>query len=215
MAIVLQKRVRDTLMDVTFLSHGTSPSTPEASASSTGATHKIRTTRFGTIEIEEDLVITLPEGLIGFEACKRFIVLRHDDTSVFRWLQSLDEPAAAFPIVEPGQFRRDYAPTISDSDARFLAIDANTPTLVFTIVSIPPGNPREMTANLLGPIVINGATRIAKQVIVLDDCYQTRHRIVDEMARSEKLSVAGSAVVDSAQAGETSPAAIQRPASAA
>jgi flagellar assembly factor FliW len=148
---------------------------------------RLLTTRFGTIEIDEELVITLSEGVIGFEACRQFIVIHSDDETAFRWLQSLDEPAIAFPVVEPCDFRPDYAPTISDSDASLLGLNATTPALVLSIVTIPKNNPRDMTANLLGPLVINALTRQGKQVIIQDEEFTTRHLIVDELKRKASL----------------------------
>ncbi len=144
-------------------------------------TERVPTTRFGTLEVERDLVITFPEGMIGFEKMRRFAVLHSDLQSAFRWLQSLDEPSLAFPVLSPGIFRSGYSPTIPDSDARFLGLDHSTPALVFVVVTIPHGNPREMTANLLGPLVINPLTRRGKQVIVQDEGYTTRHRVMDEL----------------------------------
>jgi flagellar assembly factor FliW len=57
--------------------------------------------------------------------------------------------------------------------------------LIFSIITVPPQNPQMMTANLLGPIVINGCTRRGKQVIVQDEEYTTRHRVVDELERAQ------------------------------
>lgn len=144
---------------------------------------KCATTRFGEIEVEEDLVITLPEGLIGFEDCTRYVVLHLDEKSPFRWLQSLDDGAVAFPIIDPWDFMADYAPSISDADAAKLRIDRDSPKLVFAVVTIPRNNPRGVTANLLGPLVINPVTRIGKQVIVADEQYHTKHSIMDGINR--------------------------------
>jgi len=143
----------------------------------------IDSTRFGRIEVDEEAVITFPQGLFGFESCRRFVVLCLDEKSPFRWLQSLEEPNVAFVVIEPSQFMPDYAPTISDADAHALGLDADTPYLTFVIVTVPPGKPEEMTANLMGPIIINASTRIARQVIVEDDCYTTKHSIVQEITK--------------------------------
>jgi len=153
---------------------------------STVSTVHIKTTRFGALEVAEDLIITLPEGLIGFEDCTRFVVLHQDEKSPFRWLQSLDDGQVSFPIMDPWQFRSDYAPTLTDADAEELGLTPEMPGMVFVIVTVPLNNPRGMTANLLSPIVINPLTRRAKQVIVLDDCYTTKHNILEEMARTAK-----------------------------
>lgn len=144
---------------------------------------KCATTRFGEIEVDEDIVISIPEGLIGFEDCQRFVVLNAGDRSPFRWLQSLDDGAVAFPVIDPWDFMPEYAPAISDSDAAQLRIDRDTPKLVFAVVTIPRNNPRGITANLLGPLVVNPITRIGKQVIVADEQYHTKHSIMDEIRR--------------------------------
>ena len=142
----------------------------------------VPTTRFGVIEVDEDLIITLPEGIIGFDQCKRFVIIQHEAT-MFRWLQSLDSAAVAFPIIDPNEFRDDYTPMVSDADVRCLALTAEMRPLLFAIVTIPAGNPRGMTANLLGPVVVNPETRLGKQIIVPDQGYTTRHVILDEMEK--------------------------------
>ncbi len=141
----------------------------------------VKTTRFGTIKVETDLVIEFSNGLIGFEQYRRFVVIRPDAQSAFRWLQALDEPSLAFPVLEPRLFRPTYAPTISDADARALSLQTDTPVIVFAVVTVPSGSPRDMTANLMGPLVVNCITRVARQVIIQDDGYHTRHRVMDEM----------------------------------
>ncbi len=192
MAMILDNRVTDPALDIPYEKPGTDMSADNYIENSDLEDTNIRvhTTRFGTLEAEQDLIIHFPDGLIGFEHCQKFIVVRHDENSSFRWLQSLEYPSIAFPIVEPSEFRPDYAPTISDSDAKYLGLDASTPNLLFAIVTVPPSNPRSMTANLLGPLVINGLTRQGKQVIVQDDCYNTRHEIMEELERTNSLAIA-------------------------
>src|SRR5579884_1706276 len=134
---------------------------------------RVPTSRFGLLEVPDEQVIELVDGIIGFETCRRYVIVRNDEKSEFRWLQSLDAASVAFPILEPSSFRPDYAPTIGDADASLLELSANTPTLLFSIVTIPADNPRGMTANLLAPVVVNANTRRAKQVIVQDEGYTT------------------------------------------
>lgn len=182
MAMILEKRLTKTALEAACERDGEEAAAPPDILS-------VMTTRFGKLEVEADLILTFPEGLIGFERCQHYLVVRHDEASAFRWLQSLEEPALAFPIVEPREFRPDYAPTISDNDARSLGLTPDLPVLVFAIVTVPPQNPRAMTANLLGPLVINVLTRQGKQVIVQDDQYTTRHEVVQELLRSANVAV--------------------------
>lgn len=145
----------------------------------------IDSTRFGRIEVDEEAVITFPQGLFGFEDRRRFVVLCLDEKSPFRWLQSLEDANLAFVVIEPHHFMPDYAPTISDADVAALGLDAETPCLTFVIVTIPPGKPEQMTANLMGPIVVNVVTRLARQVIVEDECYSTKHSILQELMKGQ------------------------------
>ncbi|MCS6949721.1 MAG: flagellar assembly protein FliW [Armatimonadota bacterium] len=152
----------------------------------------IESTRFGRIEVDEEAVITFSQGLFGFEEYRRFVVLCLDEKSPFRWLQSLEEPGLAFVVIEPRHFMPDYAPTISDADVEALQLREDTPYLTFVIVTIPPGKPEQMTANLMGPIIINAATRMARQVIVEDECYSTKHSILQELMKAQPQATEGS-----------------------
>jgi flagellar assembly factor FliW len=156
----------------------------EAMTATNKTSVRIETSRFGTIEAEEEIIITFTEGLPSFEQCRRFVILTLDDDNPIRWLQSLDDGRLAFPIIDPWLFQPDYAPTISDLDAEKLQIDEESPKLLYAIVTIPRDNPQAMTANLLGPILINPLTRQGRQVIVTNDQYHTRHRVVRCVAQA-------------------------------
>jgi flagellar assembly factor FliW len=145
---------------------------------------ELQTTRFGTITIEESDIITFPDGLVGLSHLKRFVLVRHDDNSPFRWLQSVEEPGFAMLVIDPWFFRPDYEVVLSDVDVERLQLSDEAIRWVYVTVSIPPGKPHAMTANLLAPIVINGNARRGRQVILNDERYNTRHPILQEMWRS-------------------------------
>ena len=199
MARVLDKRVVNPALDVAREGAANAFHEAEENVADT-VTRRFETTRFGVIDVDLDLVICFPEGMIGFENCREYVVVRHDDKSAFRWLQSLEEPGVAFPVVEPFSFRPDYAPTISDTDARILGLKQETPTLLFVVVSVPGNDPRSMTANLLAPLVINAISRQGKQVIVQDEGYTTRHEVVKELKRASTLPASAVAVTHLAAA---------------
>lgn len=140
-------------------------------------TEQYETARFGAIEVEPADTVTFPEGILGFPNSRRYVVIQHTEDSPYRWLQSLDEGTLAFLVTDPGLFVPDYAPEMPDRDAEALKLDANTPQLVYTIVTIPSGNPREMTLNLAGPLVINAAERLGRQIVLEDKAYPVRHRV--------------------------------------
>jgi flagellar assembly factor FliW len=139
--------------------------------------------RFGDIEYTEEDVILFDEGLIGFPNTKSFLILAHKPGTPFRWLQSIDEPSLAFLVAIPEYFVPDYAPTVSDATVREMALTEESDKLVFATVSIPAGQPQEMTLNLAGPIVVNVDTRQARQVVLEDDAYTIRHRVFEQANR--------------------------------
>ncbi len=149
----------------------------------TKPTIEVATSRFGCLDVDPERVITFANGLIGFEHCKRFVVLHLEEDSPFRWLQSLDDGSVAFAAVDPWVFDSNYAPTISDADAVELSLTTDSEKLVLAVVTIPPDNPKAMTANLLGPVVVNPLTRQAKQVVVLDEEYTTKHPLLTALAQ--------------------------------
>ena len=77
---------------------------------------KIESTRFGTIEVPEDTILTFPSGMIGFGDLHRYSIVKQREDSVFLWLQSVDDGALAFPIVLPWVFYWDYEVQLSDED---------------------------------------------------------------------------------------------------
>jgi len=137
----------------------------------------ISTTRFGQFEFDELDVVTFPTGILGFPGHQRFVLVAHKENSPFRWLQSVDEGNLAFLVVDPMTFFPHYAPEMESSDAAYLQLSEESPRLVYTMVTIPKGLPESMTVNLAGPIVINAETRYAKQIVLTDDDYGTKHPV--------------------------------------
>ena len=146
---------------------------------------KVKTTRFGEIEVPELDVIELPLGLIGFPELKRYVLLDHDKDSPFKWLQSLEDGAIAFVLIDPLLFKPDYIAEVTDAELTELEVKAEEDLVISVIVTVP-SNPQNMTANLKAPLIFNLKNRKGKQVILNTGTYNTRHNIVDEV----KLRVA-------------------------
>jgi len=145
---------------------------------------KFKTSRFGEIEIAEEEILEFPEGLLGFNAFRRYVILNTNEGSPFRWLQSVDDGSLAFIIIEPINFMFSYDLEISDDDAHFLGLTNPEEVILFAIVTIPE-NPQDMTANLQGPLVINGKTRKGRQVISNNPDHLLKTKILDEMVKRE------------------------------
>ena len=134
---------------------------------------KIETTRFGQISIQTEKIIQMPHGIPGFPDQRQFVIFEHRHDSPFLWYQSVDEPALAFVITDPFLFKPEYdidIPTILE-DLNWDPEPQPDQVQLYVIVNIPKGNPEQMTANLMGPILLNQATREAVQVVLTDGNY--------------------------------------------
>jgi len=138
---------------------------------------KIATLRFNEIEIAEDEIFYFEEGILGFNNQKRYLIIDTNKESPFKWFQSVDDPSLAFVVTDPLTFKSDYKIEISEEDAKELKIYDSKKTKVYVIVSIPE-NPLEMTANLVGPLVFNPEAKLAKQIVLLNDSYDTKYKIL-------------------------------------
>ncbi len=135
----------------------------------------VRTTRFGTVEIPDDRVITFPKGLLGFQSQKRFCLLEPGNDPAFLWLQSLDEPSLAFVITDPSMFYKDYEVPIKPEQMQELGLQQLADAQVFVIVNKVE---QVLTGNLQGPLVINTLTRQGEQIVLADKRWTTRHHLV-------------------------------------
>ncbi|MDR3134590.1 MAG: flagellar assembly protein FliW [Deltaproteobacteria bacterium] len=138
---------------------------------------KIQTTRFGDMEFQEESVISILGGVIGFPSLVRYVLIQRPSDAPFYWLQSLDDPTMALVLVNPVLFQADYAPPLPEGLHEELKAKPGDITL-FAIVTIPPGRPHDMTANLLGPLAINPASRLARQLVLDDSVYTHRQPII-------------------------------------
>lgn len=139
---------------------------------------QIDTTRFGPMEVDEEKKLYFPFGLLGFPETKEYIIFDHDDDGPFKWLQALDEPDLAFLIMDPFVVVPDYQIEMQDSDLEELQLQDAAHIVLFVILTIPPGEPEKMTANLRGPVVVNQANRWGKQLVLTQSSYHTRHPLL-------------------------------------
>ena len=115
------------------------------------------------LDVEQDSVLHLPFGLLGFESIKKYVLLADPDEAPFVWLQVMDDPNLAFLVLFPLTVIPDYRPDIADEDVAFLALEDPQDAIALNIVTLRPEG--QSTVNLKGPIVLNRRTLIGKQVI--------------------------------------------------
>lgn len=132
---------------------------------------KINTIRFGEIEIEEDRIFNFVLPIIGFNELNRFVLLDLNKDNFFKWLQAVDDPALAFPVVSIFGLNLDYSIDLPDNVVEILKIQKVESLLVMNIASIPQDNPQGTTINLLAPLVFNLDEQLAGQVVLSGSGY--------------------------------------------
>ena len=142
---------------------------------------RVQTERFGDLEVDDDKVLQFPDGLPGFPTATRFTLVPVPENDVFLWLQSVDDGALAFLCTVPWPFFPDYEPELPDTDQDALDLQDAADATVLCMLTVRREE-RAVTANLLGPIVINQRTRVGRQVVLADSDYPLRAPLVEAAA---------------------------------
>ncbi|MBY0123466.1 flagellar assembly protein FliW [Bacillus sp. S/N-304-OC-R1] len=146
---------------------------------------KIQSKYHGEIKIEKSKVIHFPQGIPSFLEEKEFYILPFADEGPFFIMQSVLTPSLAFVIVSPFDFFKDYEVKLTDQVINSLDISNQENVVVFVILTIQEPF-QNTTANLQGPIVINDAKKIGKQVILSDSPYKTKHLLLSQLSSAGK-----------------------------
>jgi flagellar assembly factor FliW len=141
---------------------------------------EIQTERFGKITVREDKVITFPKGLLGFSQRRQFILFPHKEGSPFFWLQCIEDGGLAFVLMNPKLVVSEYAIDLDDEALKELNAGDAGGLDVLCIVTIPHDDPRKMTINLLGPIIINVQKMRAVQLVSVMGTYSHRHPVLPD-----------------------------------
>lgn len=148
---------------------------------------KVITKIFGEITIDDERIITFPKGIIGFPELTKFAMIHDSEKGLdsIHWLQSLDEPAFAMPVMDPLIVCPDYNPEVDDELLKNIGEINPDEMLVLVTVTVPK-ELAQMSVNLRGPIIINAAEKKATQVIVEGDEYQIKFPIYDILNENKK-----------------------------
>jgi len=146
---------------------------------------QVDTTRFGQIEVNEERIITFPEGLLGFPDCRDFALVQTNDEGNFFWMQSVETPDLAFVVCDPVLFVPDYQVPTKSEDLGQLDLEGTDSVQVLVIVNKVD---RTLTGNLQGPLVINVANHRGKQFVLSEKKYSTRHPLVKLSAEKAQVS---------------------------
>jgi flagellar assembly factor FliW len=185
----------------------TAPATPDAGPTSDAAFVVVSTSRFGQLEVEPGRIMRFDDGLLGFPEAREFALIQTGDDPCFFWLQSCEDPQLAFVVCDPAAFVPGYdvsqVPLRAEGreelglEPGITGPDLDAATQVLAICN-RVGD--WLTGNLLGPIVVNVLNFRAKQVVLAEKRWGTRHpllRLAGEGAgTSGETDLAGSIGVE-------------------
>lgn len=133
----------------------------------------IESQRFGTLDINDEEILSFPQGVIGFPSEQRFALVPHHGSGYIAWLQSVSTPELAFPVVSAHAFGDKYPDVPVSAAANEAGIEGTDETLAVMVVLCALSN-QPATVNLLAPIVVNATTRKGAQVILEGTRFSTR-----------------------------------------
>lgn len=128
---------------------------------------KVDTYLFGSVDIDPEKIISFPNGLVGFENCLRFTLVQENGQGASFTLQSLDDPALAFQIVDPTTLGFNYELALSDAESALLQSPAPEDVVVMQVLFKQDGDGQAAIApNLRAPLVINTRARVGLQKVM-------------------------------------------------
>ena len=120
--------------------------------------------------------LSLPQGLFGFSEIKAMELFYYQEELPFMWLREKDKNGLAFIVIEPGGVIPDYSVEISDADVEILGITGSDDTMILNIVTLPSEQSSKISVNLVGPVIVNRQSLVAKQCIINNhDKYSARY----------------------------------------
>jgi len=128
---------------------------------------------------QDEVVLAFPRGLIGFPDLKSFRLFEPAGSYPIKFLQAVEQEEISFTCIDAGAIKSDYTFPLEEEDAAFLALEKPQDALVLAMVVIPE-DPRRMTANLAGPLVINVHTRSGCQVALNPEEYPLKYPFIQE-----------------------------------
>ncbi len=143
----------------------------------------VKTRHFGEVELDEDKILYFENGILGFEDHKKFTLLydnEGEDRPDISWLQSLEEPALAIPVISPFLVLPDYNPEVEDELLKPLGNLGEDNIVVLVSITVPAAV-EQISANLKAPFVINSDSRKGTQVIIENADYEVKYYFYEQL----------------------------------
>ena len=148
---------------------------------------EIDTRVFGKIAVEDEKIIRFEDGILGFPDFTLIYDLDRGSDASIKWLQSIDEPGFALPVMNPELVMPGYTPRFDKSLIESLGDNLESDNiLIFVTVTIPRNDVTKTTVNLKAPIIISVENRKAVQIITEGEAYSVKYAIYDVLQAQKK-----------------------------
>ncbi len=138
----------------------------------------IESRALGRVTVAANHIIAFASGLPGFPEARRFALINNHLEPPFYCLQCVDNPSLAFVVADPYALVPDYRPKNGVSTLQELHARGPEDLQALVTLTIPPGRPREITANLMSPLLINPEQGLGKQVVIEKPHYSHQHPVL-------------------------------------
>lgn len=145
---------------------------------------EVNTKVFGKIIIEEEKLIRFEHGILGFPDLKDFTLIYDVDKGQearIKWLQSIQEPNFALPVMNPEFVIQGYTPKFNAELLTPLGDNLDSENILMFVTVTVPKDITKTSVNLKAPIIVSVDNRKAVQLICEDDSYSVKHAIYDQL----------------------------------
>ncbi len=138
----------------------------------------LKTRCFGEVKIKKEEIIKFTQPILGFDEYKQYILMKNKSIFPTFWLQSVDDPGLAFPVVSPFFIDENYSIKLHVSDFEDINLKEFNDVIVLTLLVVPEDISLTRT-NLRAPIIYNPIEKLAKQIVLQEGKYPIHFHVMD------------------------------------
>ncbi len=140
----------------------------------------LKTRLFGEIKVNDEEVIHFTKPILGFDDCRQYLLMENESIFPTFWLQSINDPDLAFPVVSPFSVDENYSINLQALDLEDIRLKSVDDALVLTLMVVPQ-TMSSIRTNLRAPIIYNPEKKVAKQLILYDEKYPIHFYVIDNL----------------------------------
>ena len=139
----------------------------------------VQTKFLGQIEMDEKDIIVFEKGIPGFEDMTRYTLLPVEGNPYLSFLQSVEREPVCFIVISPFAVEPNYDIELNEDTIGFLEIEKPEEVQLYAIMNLADELDKS-TVNLKAPIVVNITSSKGHQIVLDDEKYQIKHKLVKE-----------------------------------